>query len=65
MVPRPVFTEYSKPAVTLPETSELCSGNKEELDDLFISYKVFILKVLSCKAFGTSVCHAHSVNGMT
>lgn len=58
MVPRPVFTEYSKPAVKLPETSELCSENKEGLEDLFISYMFFILKVLSCKAFGTSVCRA-------
>lgn len=36
MVPRPVFTEYSEPSVALPETSELCSGNKEGLEDLFI-----------------------------
>lgn len=29
MFPRLVFIEYSKPSVTLPETSELCSENKE------------------------------------
>lgn len=58
MVPRPVFTEYSKPSVTLPDISELHLGNKEVHEDLFYFQHLFIIKVFSYEAFGASVCHA-------
>lgn len=32
-----MFTEYSKPSVTLPETPELCQEIKEGFEGLFVS----------------------------